>query len=130
MAPNGRFGSFASILPCPLSRPLSTTLDITTSDRTPSACRLPAPDLQTTDTAAAAPASWLRSIWRHVTHVRSPTIQHIDCDKLASDLRPGLWSGFLSDRSVAKDVAGTARPRPPTERWQDKRPRGAARSSG
>ena len=37
-----RFGSFASILPCPLSRPQSTTPDITTSDRDPSACRLPA----------------------------------------------------------------------------------------
>jgi hypothetical protein len=56
-----RFGSFASILPCPLSRPLSTTPDITTSDRDPSACRLPAPDLRTRGTAAAAPASWLRS---------------------------------------------------------------------
>ena len=53
--------TFASILPCPLSRPLSTTPDITSSDRNPSACRLPAPDLQTTGTAAAAPASWLRS---------------------------------------------------------------------
>src|ERR1700716_2666918 len=43
------------------SRPLSATPDITTSDRDPSACRHPAPDLQTTGTAAAS-ASWLRSI--------------------------------------------------------------------
>ena len=118
---NVRFGSFASIFPCPLSRPLSTAPDITTSGRDPSACRFPAPVLQTTGTAAAAPASWLRSIWRHVTPVRSPTIQHIDCNKLASDLRPECWSGFLFDRRLAKDFAGTARPRPPTERWQDKR---------
>src|SRR5206468_798728 len=55
-------GSFASILPCPFSRPLSTTPDITTSDRDPPACRLPAPFLQTTGTAAAAPASWLASV--------------------------------------------------------------------
>ena len=67
-------GSFASILPCPRSRPLSTTPDIATSNGEPSACRLPAPDLQRTSTAAATPASWLRSIWRHVTHVRSPKI--------------------------------------------------------
>jgi len=109
--------SFASKLPCPLSRPLSTAPDISTPDRDPSACRFPAPVLQTTGTAAAAPASWLRSIWRHVTHVRSPTIQNIDCNKLASDLRPGCWSGFLFDRSLAKDRAGTAGSRPPTERW-------------
>jgi hypothetical protein len=36
-----RSGSFASILPCPISRPLSTIPDTTTSDREPSACRLP-----------------------------------------------------------------------------------------
>jgi hypothetical protein len=45
-------GAFSSILPCPLSRPLFTTLDIATPDRDPSACRVPAPDLQTTGTAA------------------------------------------------------------------------------
>jgi hypothetical protein len=50
---NSRFGSFASILPCPICRPLSTTADITTSDRGPPACRPPALDLQRTDTAAA-----------------------------------------------------------------------------
>jgi hypothetical protein len=44
------------MLPCPICRPLSTTADITTSDRDPSACRPPALDLQSTDTAAAAPA--------------------------------------------------------------------------
>ena len=33
----------------------------------------------------------------------------------------GAWSGFSSDRSLAKHRAGTARSRPPTERWQDKR---------
>ena len=63
---NDRSGSPASILTCPRSRPLSTTPGITTSDRDPSACRLPAPDLQTTGAAAAAPASGPRSIWRHV----------------------------------------------------------------
>jgi hypothetical protein len=49
-------GPIASILPCPRSRSLSTIPDIT-SDRDPSACCLPAPDLQTTGTATAAPAS-------------------------------------------------------------------------
>jgi hypothetical protein len=96
----------------------------------PSACHLPTPVLQTTGTAAAAPASWLRSISRRVTHVRSPTIQHIDCNKLASGLRPGCWSGFLFDRSLEKVFEGTARPRPPTERSQDKTARGARRSGG
>ena len=41
-------GSIASILPRPLSRPLSTTPDITTSDRDLCARRLPTLDLQTT----------------------------------------------------------------------------------
>src|SRR5713101_2120561 len=36
------------MLPCPLSRPPSITPDTTTSDRDPSACRPPAPDLQRT----------------------------------------------------------------------------------
>ena len=36
-----RYASFASILPCPRSCPLSTTQDITTSDGWPSACRRP-----------------------------------------------------------------------------------------
>src|SRR4030088_600797 len=36
------------MLPCPLSRRLSITPDTTTSDRDPSACRPPAPDLQRT----------------------------------------------------------------------------------
>jgi len=35
----------------------------------------------------------------------------------------------FSDRSLAKNGAGSAEPRPPTERWQDKRPRGAGRRS-
>jgi hypothetical protein len=48
-----RDGSFPSILPCPISRPLSTTPDSTTPDRDPSACRLPAPDRQITGRAAA-----------------------------------------------------------------------------
>lgn len=47
---------------CPPSRPLSPTPHIATSDRDPCACRLPASDLQTTGTNAAAPASWLRWI--------------------------------------------------------------------
>jgi hypothetical protein len=41
----GRYGSGAPILPCQLSRPLSTTPDITTFDREPSAGRRPAYDL-------------------------------------------------------------------------------------
>src|ERR1700682_2269844 len=48
MAELVRVGSFASMLPCPLSRPLSITPDTTTLDRDPSACRPPAPDLQRT----------------------------------------------------------------------------------
>jgi len=35
--------------------------------------RVPAPDLQTTGTAAAAPASWLRLIWQRVTHAGTST---------------------------------------------------------
>jgi hypothetical protein len=97
-----------------------TTPDIATSDRDPSACRPPALDLQSTDTAAAAPAPSLRSSWRHVTHVRSPKIRHIECNEPARNLLPGAWSGFLSDRSLAKDRAGTAGSRLPTERGQDK----------
>jgi hypothetical protein len=62
--PTDRFGSFASILPCPICRPPSTTPDITMSDRDPSACRPPALDLQSTATAAVAPAPSLRSTWR------------------------------------------------------------------
>jgi len=108
------------MLPCPICRPLSTTPDIATSDRDPSACRPPALDLQSTDTAAAAPAHSLRSSWRHVTHVRSPKIRHIECNEPARNLLPGAWSGFLSDRSLAKDRAGTAGSRLPTERGQDK----------
>jgi hypothetical protein len=73
--------------------------DITTSDRDPSACRVPTPDLQTTGTAAAAPESWLRSIWRHVMHVRSPKIRHIDCNEPARNLLPGCFVWSLSVRS-------------------------------
>jgi len=108
------------MLPCPICRPLSTTPDIATSDRDPSACRPPALDLQSTATAAAAPAPSLRSSWRHVTHVWSPKIRHIECNEPARNLLPGAWSGFLSDRSLAKDRAGTAGSRLPTERGQDK----------
>jgi hypothetical protein len=61
---------------------------------------------------------WLRSIWRHVTHVRSPKIRHIDCNEPAGICCRGAWSGFLSDRSLAKDRAGTARRGLPTERGQ------------
>jgi hypothetical protein len=50
-----RLGSFASILARPLSRPLSATPDITTSDRDPSACRLPTPAQHRTGGAAPAP---------------------------------------------------------------------------
>src|ERR1700730_10896216 len=74
---------------CPLSRPLSTTPDLTTSDRDPSACCLPAPFLQTTGTAAAAPASWLRT----ATNLRAICGRDV-----------GLV--FLFDRSLAKDFAG------------------------
>jgi hypothetical protein len=91
------------------------------SDRDPSACRPPVLDLQSTDTASVAPAPSLRSTWRHVTHVRSPKIRHIDCNERVLNLLPGCLVCFLSVRSLAKDRARTARSRPPTERWQDKR---------
>jgi hypothetical protein len=42
----------------------------------------------------------------NMTHVRPPMTRHIDCNKLASDPRPGCWPGFLFDRSLAKDLAG------------------------
>jgi hypothetical protein len=77
---------------------LSSATDNTghyTSDRDPSACRPPALDLQSTDTAAAAPAPLLRSTWRHVTHVPAPKIRHIDCNKLARNLLPGVLVWFF-----------------------------------
>jgi hypothetical protein len=118
-------GPFASILPCPISCPLSTTADITTSDRDPSACRLPAPDLQTTGRAAAAPASWLRSIWRYATHVRRPKTRHIDCNEPARNLLPRyLVCFFVRSQFGEGSRAGTAGSRPATERWQDKSKRG------
>src|SRR5712691_8875283 len=93
--PDVRGGSFASILRCPVFRPLSTTPDITMSDRDPSACRPPALDLQSTDTAAAAPAPSLRSTWQHVTHVPSPKIRHIECNEPARNLPPGCLVWFF-----------------------------------
>ena len=89
------FGSFTSILPCPLARPLSTTPDITTFDRDPAACRLPAPDLQTMGTAAAAPTSWLRSIWRHVTEGAVTKDSVYDCNEPARNLLPGCLVWFF-----------------------------------
>jgi hypothetical protein len=52
--------------------------------------------------------TWLRSIWRHVTHARLPKIRRIDCNELARNLLPGCLVWFLSDRSLAKACAGTA----------------------
>jgi hypothetical protein len=70
------------------------------------------PDLQTTGTAAAAPASWLRSIWRQVTQVFGMTMQRT----LRRICCRSAWSRFLSDRSLAKGRAGPARRRAATLR--------------
>src|ERR1700738_1848375 len=72
-----------------LSSAIHNTGHTTTSDRDPSACCLPAPFLQTTGTAAAAPASWLRT----ATNLRAI------CGR-------GVGLVFLFDRSLAKDFAG------------------------
>ena len=62
------------------------------------------------------------------------TVTNDSAYRLQQNLRAicgrGVGLFFLFDRSLAKDFAGTARPRPPTERWQDKRTRGARRSGG
>ena len=44
------------------------------------------------------------------------TIRHIDCNESARNLLPGCSVWFLSDRCLAKNGAGTARRRQPTER--------------
>ena len=107
------------MLPCPICRPLSTTPDIATSDRNPSACRPPAPDPQSTDTATAAPVPSLRSTWRHnaraVTNDSACRLQRTCAESAA-----GVLSGFLSNRSLAKARVGMVESEPPTERWQDK----------
>jgi hypothetical protein len=79
--------------------PLHGWAAIIKSDRGPqssraSTCRLPAPRLQRPNTAAVAPASWLRSTCRHVTHVRSPKTRHIDCNERARTCSRGAWPRF------------------------------------
>jgi hypothetical protein len=68
--------------------------------------------LQTTGTAAAAPTSWLWSIWRHaVTKDSAYRLQRTCAESTAEVL--GL---FLSDRGFATDCAGTVGSMLPTER--------------
>jgi hypothetical protein len=57
----------------------------------------------------------------NMTHVRPPKNWHTGCCESARELLPGRFAWFLSDRNLAKDSAGLAGRRPPTERWQDKR---------
>ena len=59
-----------------------------------------------------------------------PKSRHSGCNESARKLLPERFAWFLSDRNLAKNCAGLARRRPPTERWQDKRARGARRSGG
>jgi hypothetical protein len=74
---------------------LSTTLDSATSDRDPSACRLPAPDLQT----RTQPLQFLRLASRDlVTH--DARARHFDCNKRARHLLPGCLVCYLPDCSL------------------------------
>jgi len=83
------------------------------SSRAP-ACCLPVPHLHRPNTAAVAPASWLRSTWRHVTHVRSPKARHIDCNEHARNLLPWrlVWFCLIAiwRRAAQERRGGLRRP--------------------
>jgi hypothetical protein len=111
-------GSFASILPCLSSaihnnghyyvrpRPVCLSLSCARSAKNRhsrrSSCVLASLDLATRDARAATQELGIST----ATNLRRTR-------------RQSAWSDFFSDRSLAKDSAGTARSRPPTERWQD-----------
>src|SRR6266478_7594921 len=92
-------GSFASILRWPLSLPLSTTPDITTSDRDPSACRLPAPDLQTTGSRRRSYVIGSGRSDDTRRHVRPPKTRHVICNEPVAKLLPRRLVPTLSDRN-------------------------------
>jgi hypothetical protein len=85
-----------------------------TSDWDWPACRLAAPELQTTGAAAAAPAFCPRPAKRHELHLRSTKTRHINCAKSTRKLLASCLSWFLSDGGLANDSAGPARRRQPT----------------
>jgi hypothetical protein len=111
---------FASILPCPPSRPLSTTPDIPRLTKTRLLVALPGSICKQ---RTQLPRLMRPGFGRSREHDARAARQRV-CITSAISLHrngcPDASLGFLSDRNLAKDSVGLARCRPPTERGQDK----------